>query len=121
MTCTAHTYTHTHKHTYSEETEESLFHFTVVLFHILLESKIGGFPQTKQQKTKHTHAQPHISETKGAILTASVNSSFSHNKSQYVNAIMLTMPIDHTSRQVRDKDIRLAQAPVARNQKPGNS
>ena len=43
MTCTAHTYTHTHKHTYSEETEESLFHFTVVLFHILLESEIGGF------------------------------------------------------------------------------
>ena len=72
------------------------------------------------QKIK-THAQTHISETKSAILTASVNSSFSHNKSQYVNAIMLTMPIDHTSRQVRDKDIRLAQAPVARNQKPGNS
>ena len=43
MTCRARTYTHTHKHTYSEETEESLFYFSVVLFHILLGSKIGGF------------------------------------------------------------------------------
>ena len=43
MTCRARAYKHTHKHTYSEETEESLFYFSVVLFHILLGSKIGGF------------------------------------------------------------------------------
>ena len=34
---------HTHRHTYSEETEESLFHFSVVLSYIFLGSKIGGF------------------------------------------------------------------------------
>ena len=43
MTCTDLTNTHTHRHTYSEETEESLFYFSVVFFYILLESKIGGF------------------------------------------------------------------------------
>ena len=35
--------TDTHIHTYSEETEESLFYFSVVFFYILLGSKIGGF------------------------------------------------------------------------------
>ena len=42
----------THRHTYSEETEESLFYFSVVLFYILLGSKIGGF-QYELVKSKH--------------------------------------------------------------------
>ena len=38
-----HTHTHTDRHTHSEETEESLFYFSVVVLYILLGSKISGF------------------------------------------------------------------------------
>jgi len=43
VTCTELTPKQTHRHTHSEETEESLFYFSVVLFYILSGSKIGGF------------------------------------------------------------------------------
>ena len=57
MTCTELTPKQTHRHTHSEETEESLFYFSVVFF---MGSRIGGFQQVNENCVSNTNIQKHV-------------------------------------------------------------